>query len=74
MRKVRPGPRMRKVVIEIECENDAFEPHPEPEVASILRDLSDRLLCTGDIREGGPKLHDSAGNQVGMIRLVSWGG
>ena len=63
---------MRKVVIEIECENDAFEPHPEVEVASILRDLSDRLLDTGDIREGGPKLYDSDGNPVGMIRLVSW--
>jgi hypothetical protein len=41
-------------------------------VASILRDRSDRLLSTGDIREGGPKLYDRDGNPVGMIRLVSW--
>jgi hypothetical protein len=72
MRKASPGPRGRKVVIEIECENDAFEPHPEVEVASILRDLSDRLLSAGDIQEGNPKLYDSDGNHVGTIRLVAW--
>ena len=70
--RARPGPRMRKVVIEIECENDAFEPHPEVEVASMLRDLSDRLLSTSDIRESSPKLYDSDGNHVGTIRLVAW--
>ena len=72
MRKARPGPPMRKVVIEIECENEAFDRSPEQEVASILRDLSDRLLSTGGTREGSPKLYDSDGNPVGTIQLVSW--
>jgi hypothetical protein len=63
---------MRKVVIEIECENEAFDPSPEQEIASILRDLSDRLLSTGDIREGSPRLYDSDGNHVGTFGLVSW--
>ena len=72
MTKAKPGPRMRKVVIEIECENEAFDTSPEQEIASILRDLSDRLLDSGDIREGSPKLYDSDGNPVGTIRLVTW--
>lgn len=72
MSKARPGPRMRKVVIEIECENDAFDPSPEQELASILGGLSDRLVSGGDIRDHGPKLYDSDGNPVGTIRLVNW--
>jgi hypothetical protein len=38
---------MRKVIIEIECENDAFVPHPEVELAEILRRLSQRMYDAG---------------------------
>jgi hypothetical protein len=63
---------MRKVVSEIECENDAFEPHPEVEVASILRDLFDRMYDSGIVEEIGPTILDSNGYKVGTIRLVNW--
>ena len=72
MAKARPGPRMRKVIIEIECENDAFEPHPEVEVAAILRDLSDRMYDSGIVEEIGPTILDSNGFKVGTIRLINW--
>jgi hypothetical protein len=67
-----PGPPIRKVVIEIECENDAFEPHPEVELASILRDLSDRMYDSGIVEEIGPTILDSNGYKAGTIRLVNW--
>jgi hypothetical protein len=41
---------VRKVVIEIECENDALEPHPEVEAAGILRGLSDRMYDSGIVQ------------------------
>jgi hypothetical protein len=59
-------------VITIECENEMFEPSPEQEVACILRDLSDSLLNTGEFRELSPRLYDSNGHHVGMIRLLNW--
>jgi hypothetical protein len=63
---------MRKVVITIECENNMFLPDPEQEVAGILRDISDRLLDSGEFRELSPKLYDTEGNHVGTIRLFNW--
>jgi hypothetical protein len=65
---------MRKVVIEIECENDAFEPHLEVEVAEILRRLSERMYDSGIVEEIGPTILDSNGFKVGTIRLVNWHG
>jgi hypothetical protein len=72
MTKARPGPRIRKVVIEIECENDAFEPHPEVEVAEILRRLSERMYDSGIVEDIEPTILDSNGCKVGTIRLVNW--
>jgi hypothetical protein len=63
---------MRKVIIEIECENDAFEPHPEVEVAEILRRLSDRMYDSGIVEDIGLTILDSNGHKVGTIRLVNW--
>jgi hypothetical protein len=63
---------MRKVVIEIECENDAFEPHPEVEVASILRVLSDILLHRGIVEVISKSVASSDGHTVGSFRLIDW--
>jgi hypothetical protein len=63
---------MRKVVIEIECENDAFERHPEVEVAEILRRMSERMYDSGIVEDIGPTILDSNGFKVGTIRLVNW--
>jgi hypothetical protein len=56
----------------IECENDAFEPHPEVEVAEILRRLSERMYDSGIIEGIGPTILDSNGFKVGTIRLINW--
>jgi hypothetical protein len=61
-------------VITIECENDAFEPHPEVEVAEILRRLSERLSDSGIVEPIGPTILDSNGYNVGTIRLLNWKG
>jgi hypothetical protein len=66
------GPRMRKVVIVIECENDAFEPHLEVELAEILGRLSESLYDSGLNATVGPTILDSNGFKVGTIRFVNW--
>jgi hypothetical protein len=66
------GPRMRKVVIEIECEDDCFEPDPAQELASILAALSDHLLYTGTATEIDRHLMSSDGHTVGSFRLINW--
>jgi hypothetical protein len=66
------GSRMRKVVIEIECEDDCFEPHPAQELANVLAALSDHLLYTGTATEIPKNLLSSDGHTVGLFRLVNW--
>ena len=59
-----------KVVIEIECDNAAFEPDPGLEVANILLGLvKDLRNCRVvlDVPGQGRKLRDSYGNTVGKV-------
>jgi hypothetical protein len=62
---------MRKVVITIECVNDAFEPHPEVEVAMILRRLFECMYDSSIYEDISPTILDSNGYNVGTIRLVN---
>jgi hypothetical protein len=62
-----------KVVIEIECDNAAFEDDPGLEVAKILLGLVNHLRnCRVVIDGPGPvmKLRDSNGNTVGSCKAV----
>ena len=53
-----------KMVIEIDVENSAFRPEPEPELYRILLDV----VKTERIVEGrNVTLHDGNGNGVGQI-------
>ena len=34
---------MRKFVLDIKCDNDAFQPDARPEIVRILRDIADKM-------------------------------
>ncbi len=51
-----------KVEIEIACDNAAFEPEPEFEVARILRKYADQIERSGEV---ACPLMDYNGNRVG---------
>ncbi|UUZ75470.1 hypothetical protein LP414_27530 [Polaromonas sp. P1(28)-13] len=53
------------VTITIQCDNAAFDPDPEAELARILKELSEKLLHN-DIRTVG-RLIDINGNPVGKV-------
>lgn len=57
-----------KVLIEITCDNAAFEYQPEREVARILRDLAYRLWESQGLKER--VLVDENGNRVGKMEVV----
>ena len=59
---------MSRFTLEIELENDAFHPHPEPELSRLLRIVAERLRLMEDIGEGYP-IHDINGNRVGTARI-----
>ncbi len=56
-----------RFVLEIECENAAFNPDPEPEVARLLDHVASRLRVFDD----APILVDENGNTVGRWAFVS---
>lgn len=65
-----------KLVIEIECDNSAFDPEfeaagPAPEAASILRQLAESLDGTSPTKGDRVVLHDVNGNRVGT---ATWKG
>jgi hypothetical protein len=65
---------MTTLVIDIECNNDAFfdadgEPNPNPEIARILRHLAKRFAtCSSD--DYPSTVHDANGNKVGTVQFM----
>lgn len=59
-----------KLIITIECDNDAFEADFEGEIERILADLSSRVSRRCDRYS----LHDANGLWVGEARLEPTGG
>lgn len=59
---------MTRFTVEIELENAAFHPNPEPEVSRLLRIVAERLRRGEDVGDGYP-IHDINGNRVGTARL-----
>lgn len=59
---------MRRFTVDIELDNDAFHPHPEPEVSRLLRIVAERLRWGEDMGDGYP-IHDINGNRVGTARI-----
>lgn len=56
-----------KVLIEIDCDNAAFEPDWQDEVSRILKELAYKLRRVG--LPEGLNLHDINGNKVGQMRV-----
>lgn len=56
-----------RIMIDMRCDNAAFDPDPNAEVARILRELADRVE---DSRLYDQVLHDVNGNQVGTLKVV----
>jgi hypothetical protein len=54
-----------KLVVEVNCDNAAFEDYPD-ELARILRKLADRLDGCAPV---SGKLRDTHGNTVGRFEL-----
>jgi hypothetical protein len=69
-----------KITIEIECDNDAFQPRPEREVARILRGITATsigaafphqcAIACGEEGGGNIKLRDANGNTVGSVTVT----
>jgi len=55
---------MKKIIIEIETENDAFYPEPYDEIARILREIAKDVELNKFI-----KPYDINGNPVGKIKV-----
>lgn len=51
-------------------DDDADTPHPEPELARILRELSDRVADVRLVPEEPIRLFDVNGNRVGFAVLT----
>ena len=51
--------------LEIDCENDMFQPDPVPEIRGLLLQTAKRLLPYGAIN-----LHDLNGNTVGRAEWI----
>lgn len=62
---------MKKFVVEIEMENDAFYPMPQYEVARILNTVA-RKIDETDFQEKSPGfyLFDCNGNKVGFAKTM----
>lgn len=63
---------MRKFLIEIECENDAFQPSVTREISTLLLDVIvdlRRKVLTNRV-DGGVPILDTNGNKVGFARFV----
>jgi hypothetical protein len=58
-----------KFIVEIDCENDAFKPRPQPEVASILQQLAERVDAHPGNELPSLSIMDSNGNRVGHAIL-----
>lgn len=58
-----------KFVLSINCDNDAFQPEPLPEIAAILRRLASKLEQDGTtgLYEN---ISDANGNIVGTYKLI----
>lgn len=57
-----------KLKIEIETDNDAFEPNGGSEAARILRDVADRI-DGADVCDIGFSVRDINGNRVGKVSV-----
>ena len=65
-----------KLLIEIDTENDAFQPNPAQELARILQKLAQNLIMS-ELNQSLPmpgmwyetKIMDVNGNTVGMVSL-----
>ena len=60
---------MKKLIIEIETENAAFEDFPTMELARILHVVADRVECSVPERLNGCPIRDINGDKVGEIRI-----
>lgn len=58
-----------KITIEIECDNAAFEPHPQTEMSRILKDLAKLIQIKSLSGIDGLKLRDYNGNTVGTVAV-----
>lgn len=54
-----------KIIIEIDTDNDAFQPDSTPEVARIVLDWAKGLKADEELSQ--TKLYDSNGNPVGWV-------
>ena len=59
---------MSRFTLEIELENAAFHPEPEPEVGRILRRLAD-IYRRGRPLDAPKPVTDIHGNRVGTARI-----
>lgn len=65
-----------RVIIEVECDNAAFDEYPIREIKRILLTCPKKILeqakrkpCLCDAPESADKLMDSNGNTVGFVKL-----
>lgn len=58
----------KQFIVQMTCDNDAFQPDPNAEIARILRVMADRIE-SGDRYDTFRNIHDSNGNVVGVFAL-----
>lgn len=61
---------MKAITLTIQCDNAAFEPEPEYEIARILRELADKIE-SNVLEEISCGLHDINGNNVGNLHVIN---
>ena len=60
-----------KLKLEIQMDNAAFDPHPNTEVAAILRDLASKVQNYDELEPGYLRpLHDTNGNKIGYAKVT----
>jgi hypothetical protein len=59
---------MAKFTVQIRCNNAAFDPDPAPEVARILREISDKINREG-LSGFFETIRDVNGNDVGAFAI-----
>lgn len=57
-----------KITITIKCDNDAFQPYPEPEVSRILQHMAGQLPYNNIY--SFDRLRDSNGNCIGHVTIT----
>lgn len=59
-----------KILIEINCDNEAFTNAQCREISHILQDLAQFVECSDLPYDADPKpLYDSNGNKVGFLKI-----